>query len=407
MSKLSVLDKENKRKYLFECVVWKREFDNIDIDKKRIDIIDEIISTWDNLSATNVITLCRLIKYVDIDDIKTNFYILSSLSGNDRRKRELEIFILQYGKEEGTRRYDNYKSKLNINGRYLKKFGNELGNKKITEYKQKLSIAQKNRAKRETDTQRRENSLLCKEFWMRKGYSEIIAIELADNHQQNMIENSKKIKTEHPRINMPNTLDYWLHRGYDYETAIQKQKEITIKSIISKERYKEKYGEQWNEKWNETRNKMRLTYMKTIKKQGGFVCTASKQSLKYFNPLRSWLIDNHQISSDDIYLGIEGSKEFFIAHSTLYYFRYDFTIRSKKIIIEFHGDRWHPSDILTELQWKYWESPHGLSADIQHDIDIKRKDVAESLGYKYYTIWSYKDWEKELKNVMNFIEENL
>jgi len=407
MSKLSSMDKESKKNYLFSSVVWKREIGDIEIDEEKVEIINDIILTWDSLYVTNVITLARLIKYADVIDIKKNFHILSSMPGNERKKRNLNMFILQFGMSEGTEKYNHFLGELNINKRYTDKFGEIDGKEQIIEYKKKLSISQTKKVEREGPIPQKERSLMCKEYWTKKGYSIDDAIYLAKNHNTSMNKNSQKVKHNHPRINIPNTLDYWLYRGFDYETAIQKQKEITVKSIQSKDMFEKKYGEKWVEKWEEMCYKRQITQMKTHTKNDGFVCKASKQSLEYFNPLRTWLIEKYKISPDDIYVGIEGSKEFFLAHSTLYYFRYDFTIRPKKIIIEYHGDRWHPADILTEEQRNSWVSPYGISYKTQNDIDTKRKDIAEKLGFKYYVIWSYKDREQEMKNVMNFIEESI
>jgi hypothetical protein len=408
MSKLSLMNKENKRQYLFNSVVWKSEIENSQtIEVDRLSIIDEILSTWEYLTSTNILTLVKLVKYAKTEKIKNNFYQLSSLSGNERKSRTLEMFILQYDEIEGKKRYDEFIRRLDTEKRYKEKYGEIEGNIKFNEYKQRLSVSQRKKVIREGKIPQQERSLICKEYWIKIGHTEEEAIELSKAHHLMMIEHSHKVKPIRLRINIPNTLDYWLYRGYDYTTALKMQKLITIKSIQSKEGYKKKYGDEWIEKWDDMCRKKNASYLRNLSKKDGFVCKASKQSLEYFNPLRTWLISKHNILPDDIYLGIEGSKEFFLAHSTLYYFRYDFTIRSKKIIIEYHGDRWHPSDILTDSQWKDWSSPHGISVDIQHNIDIKRKEIAETLGFKYYVIWSYKDKDQEMKNVIKFIEDNI
>lgn len=69
---------------------------------------------------------------------------------------------------------------------------------------------------------------------------------------------------------------------------------------------------------------------------------ASKESLIIFIPLYNFLIDSG-IKSADIYFGFENFNEYYLAKDKKFYM-YDFTILSKKLIIEYDGAYWHGSD---------------------------------------------------------------
>jgi hypothetical protein len=56
---------------------------------------------------------------------------------------------------------------------------------------------------------------------------------------------------------------------------------------------------------------------------------SSKESLKVFEPLIDWCLNN-AILNEDIFIGYSNKKEYFIRSEENVYF-YDFVIKSKKI----------------------------------------------------------------------------
>jgi very-short-patch-repair endonuclease len=130
---------------------------------------------------------------------------------------------------------------------------------------------------------------------------------------------------------------------------------------------------------------------------------ASKESLKVFNEIYKWCIDNG-INESDIYLGIDGKNEFFIQTGKKVYF-YDFTIRSKKIIIEFHGTAFHVR--IDDPKRKKWRNPftnenwktNTKKTNIKNKAALKR-------GFKILEIWSDIEVDENIKNCKNFINEN-
>lgn len=109
---------------------------------------------------------------------------------------------------------------------------------------------------------------------------------------------------------------------------------------------------------------------------------ASQESLIIFNPLIEWCLNN-KILYEDIYIGIEDKKEFFISDNNKIFF-YDFTIRSKKIIIEYNGILFH-----AKPDSKKWNNPFTNESIIDNLNRSKiKKDTAFKNGFKILEIWS-------------------
>lgn len=113
---------------------------------------------------------------------------------------------------------------------------------------------------------------------------------------------------------------------------------------------------------------------------------ASKESLSVFNPLIIWCLDNN-IENDDIYIGDGNKKEYFLKSEENNIFFYDFTIKSKKIIIEFNGITFHAK---TEfLEKDEWFNPF-TKENAQDNIEKSKikYQVAKDRGFEILEIWS-------------------
>jgi hypothetical protein len=109
---------------------------------------------------------------------------------------------------------------------------------------------------------------------------------------------------------------------------------------------------------------------------------ASKESLIIFNPLLTWCLENNILIAD-IYIGIDSKKEYFISSNNKIYF-YDFTIRSRKIIIEFNGVLFH-----AKPGSKIWSNPFTGESIEENLVKSKIKiDTALEGGFKLLEIWS-------------------
>jgi len=131
---------------------------------------------------------------------------------------------------------------------------------------------------------------------------------------------------------------------------------------------------------------------------------ASKESLIIFEPLIRWCL-SEGIDYDDIYLGVDGKREYFIQTNKKIYF-YDFCIRSKKIIIEFHGTSFHANP--NDENVNEWRHPFtGETAKINlHNTNIKNKKAIQK-GFSLIEIWSNEDPNTNLEICKKFIKNNI
>lgn len=126
---------------------------------------------------------------------------------------------------------------------------------------------------------------------------------------------------------------------------------------------------------------------------------ASKSSLKVFNDVIEWCLEQN-IKYDDIYIGIDDKNEFFLKEGNNF-FMYDFTIRSKKIIIEYHGTAFHAKK--NNKEWK------NIFTNETADENIKKRNIKNNLaiskGFNLLEIWSDDDVEFNIKKCKKFIKK--
>jgi hypothetical protein len=198
-------------------------------------------------------------------------------------------------------------------------------------------------------------------------------------------------------------IDYWLAKGFSKTDAEKKLKErqstFTLDKCIM--RYGEEQGKRrFNErqkKWikslyegltEEERIEFERSKMSEIGK-------ASKESLKVFLPV----IEHFKLSNDDFYIGVDGNKEYCLyCKETNSVFFYDFVIPSKKCIIEFNGNVWHPNG----KDWK----PLGFVSELKEELEKKqilKQETAKSLGFRYLEIWDTDSVELNVKKCIEFL----
>lgn len=387
---------------------WKVD----DIDEDKLKILYEIVDRIENVTQPNIKHLSNLFVNENSNEkIKDFFLEYNKLSPNEKRSRNERNFILYHGEKEGKKKYKEYKNKDNSVSKnaFISRYGKENGEKKYIEYTRKLSDAQKHRVKRETQKQRRERSHFCVEYWIKRGYTEEEAKIFIYEIQS---ENSKKFHNKREQYGniYPITIEYWLDRGYSEEDAIRKSNEIKQKCRCDLGSLIDRHGEEQGKMiYNRKKIRQRKSFINRMK-EGKIVPyngSASKESLEYLVPIYKIVRREYDIDRDDIYFGVGGSKEFYIAYGNEYYFLYDFTIRSKKIIIEYNNVRWHPRPyLMNEKEWNGWLLGD-MNAEEKYERDKKKQKVAEDKGFKYMEIWNTIPYEDNMKKVKSFLEENL
>lgn len=159
------------------------------------------------------------------------------------------------------------------------------------------------------------------------------------------------------------TLQYWLDCGFSFEDASDLLKNVQSRSLCY---FIEKYGS------NIGLSKYKQWTEQTISTNG----SVSKESIDFFESILACIPDN---KSEVLY----GTDEYILEHPTGFY-KYDFTIPSKSVIIEYHGVAWHPK--LPDSQWKH---PYGLyTAKEKYELDAKKILHAKTHGFKVIVVFS-------------------
>jgi hypothetical protein len=129
---------------------------------------------------------------------------------------------------------------------------------------------------------------------------------------------------------------------------------------------------------------------------------ASKESLKLFLPI----MENIRDLNLKVYVGHEQNREWYLCDKLNKCPRfYDFCIPELKLIIEYHGEKYHPNpQLLDEDKWQSWRTPYtGKTADEVHEIDQLKHTLALEHGFEYHVVWSTSDIKSMIKLLSGII----
>lgn len=215
------------------------------------------------------------------------------------------------------------------------------------------------------------HSVRSKHHWIAKGYSEEQAVEKVKEIQTtNSIEKyTKKYGIEGERLFLKRQAE-WMSRMQD--PAIHKSRSLGIA------RYIERYGEDLG--------KLKYMDMRKKRNQHSRLGKASNESIKALANIINFL---EQLKIE-YYVGLPGKREWFIFddHTQRPYF-YDLTIPRYSIIIEYHGEGFHPNPTWDNSKWLSWRAAfNNVVADEQYERDCYKKTLAEGKGWSVYEIYS-------------------
>jgi very-short-patch-repair endonuclease len=309
------------------------------------------------------------------------FYKENWKSDEDYRKsqsRGLNYYIDKYGDELGEKKYNEHIDKISYSNsidRYIEEFGEIEGRKvfdSISSSKDSMSyeyFLKKNNNNKKLAlyeyNKRLESVNVSVERWINE-YGKDLAIK---KHKERVKKYDETFSKN------PN------------KDEINKSKGITIENLYNK------YGDM-----EIAQNK----YKDWVTKVSVPLSQASKESLSVFLPLIDFLSKNG-INKDDIYIGYNGSNEYFIRDSNRIFF-YDFTIKSKKIIIEFNGIMFHPKNEKSE-----WYNPldKTITTKEAYDRQKYKLDLAKKEGFSVLEIWSDESESQNLDKCIEFIKSKI
>lgn len=333
-------------------------------------------NSFEFISKVNLISIDDAKKLLK-ENNKSPFYKESWNSEEDYKKsqsRNLDYYINKYGKLQGELKYKEHINKISISNSlesYINKYGTIDGGKKfndISKSKDSMSLKYflvKNRydyGKALFEYEERKKSVdislnnLIKKFGEEDGYRK----------HEDIIKKSKNTLLNNPNYK-----------------SICKSRGVTLLKMI------EKHGVlEGSKKYYDWKISCRVPIGK-----------ASKESMVVFKDLIEYLIDNN-FEYDDIYIGMDNKNEFFLRENNDLFF-YDFTILSKKIIIEYNGILFHPKN-----ENSNWINPFNKE-DSKKAFDRQKKkiELAKKNNFKVLEIWSDEDYN--LEKCLNFIKNNI
>lgn len=264
-------------------------------------------------------------------------------------------------------------------------------------------------------------SKFSKIFWINRGWSEIDTIsKIKDLQKKNSNKKTEKLKTRQKlndnswKTEFNTTPEYFVKKfGVN---MIEAQKMLTERQkTFSLDKCIKKYGEvdgqlvfkDRQDKWIHTLSlKSPEEKMQINCKRNVTLGKASKESLKIFNPLRKFLLSTGLFHDDEIYLGVDDKKEWFLSSFDKFY-SYDFCVPKLKLIIEFQGHAWHPDHRLTEEELKSWKSVQGVSGTEVSAKDKAKYDFAIANGFTILYLWSKDSLSKNVKIAFDVITSKI
>lgn len=258
-------------------------------------------------------------------------------------------------------------------------------------------------AKYKIKTQRKFNI----EYWTSRGYSQEDGLVELKKLQNKIANKALEKAKDDPNFYLNRTWNqykYWMNK-HSMSEHDAKIKVSELQKTIDEKKLMERYGDiEGLERYNIMCKNMsiagklegyinrygdeegQIKYREKMEKITSGMSSVSKESLIFFIPIYKKLRNN--ITRDEIFWGINGSKEYFIWDSEgNKIFFYDFVIPKYKVILEYHGKRYHPNPNWPEEKWNKWDL-FGMSSDDKRKLDLYKKKIAEDKGYKLIEIFS-------------------
>lgn len=253
----------------------------------------------------------------------------------------------------------------------------------------------------EADFERNSRRPIRKEYWIKKGYNDEDALQLAfETKNKNNKKGAKNMKiSPNLRVASKRCIEYYTARGYSEEEAANLLAKEQTK--FSKEICIEKYGEDegikiWQDRqdrWQETLNsksseeitrinKARISTMSSISK-------AEKEIIK-------------ELEKNDVGHPVNSQFVLFADNNKRYV--YDISVGNK--IIEYNGDFWHCNPTL--YNEGYINPRTKEKSTYRWKKDKEKIKVAEDQGYEVLVIWEseYKQNKEDvIKQCIQFLKQ--
>ena len=240
----------------------------------------------------------------------------------------------------------------------------------------------------------RSKSIFCVEYWLKKGLTEEEAkLKISE------IQRARSLKNNNHTSNK--NVEYWLKKGLTEEEA--KLKISEIQSTFTLAKCIEKYGEiEGQKRWKQRQEK----WQKSLHENGNLHIGYSNISQELFNEILKCYSDDEK---DYVFYATKNREYSLKNKCNNYYYAYDFTDLNRRKIIEFNGDIYHGNPKI----FKEDDKPNPFYPDITvkelHLKDEEKMLLARDNGFNTLTIWEsdYRnDKNKIIEQVLNFINND-
>jgi hypothetical protein len=243
-------------------------------------------------------------------------------------------------------------------------------------------------------------SILTQKYWIeKKGLTKEEAISTIQGFQSRNAKKRNKDSYKNHAEKIKHSVEYWTSRGYTIQEAEVLRKDYLFECSVTLDAFIERHGEEIGlQKYHERIDKFKSSMKESLgsRRTGGYV---SKESLQFFVPLYR-ACRKLGITREEIYFGINGSKEFFFRrpdqkNSGRFV---DFCIPSLKLCVEYHGVFWH---FKNDETWINCFTPKEVS--IQKDLEVKH--LCEARGFDYIVVWSDDNKSEKFTEIFNIIKK--
>jgi very-short-patch-repair endonuclease len=404
------------KEYLKFLKFIKKIYKNI--NWKNSDVVENMRIVWLGLMCKSSYSVTK--HFFD----KNNVLFLLGFKDIDKsyRLNSIRYWVLRGWSEEHAKR-KVFEIQSETTKKSLSKYGCSVSSKKYLKLQGKsdleISDIMQNR-NRVTFADLSKEELLC----ISKKASEARKIQIASLKETN----PQLLKTQ-----FNTTLEYYISRNHSYKDSV-----VLLKSrqtTFSLEKLKEKFSDEeafsiWKtrqQKWQTTINNKSCDELKHINSKKSITLKNLQRKYgdengkkRYFDILKNRktcnskeanlfferLISKINFNEEPYWSGGFTKKEYFLYDETInkFYF-YDFVLKNKKVIIEYHGESFHPrKEKLNEEEWKAWKVPFTCeSADSKYAFDMRKNTFAEKNGFKIIEIWSSDNFEYSVEKIVKCI----
>jgi len=315
---------------------------------------------------------------------KSPFYVENHATKNDylqSQTRNEEFFIKKYNEKKGKIKYNNFINNHKYSyteEAYIKKYGVKgIEIKKSIDKSKALSIDKMGKDKWDKWRFKWSNK---KSDYINK-YGQEIGLEKYNNYVK-----EKKYKS---------SLQYYIDQ-YGEKAGLDKWQKLCKSQGINKKNLINKYGKK--EGLIKYKNFINSSVINNVKFNN-----SSKEAWNFFKPIIKYCFSIGILKSD-IYIGTCNRNEFFLKTNESIYF-YDFCIRSKKIIIEYHGEKFHPNPNWNNETWSNWKSLFSnISADKKRKQDIVKQNCAKKHNFNIEEVFSSDNFDEKYKILFDLIK---